>query len=378
MKRILEIDGVRGVAILLVLVWHYFPCQLVAEPGSLASQCSRVFSLTWSGGELFFVLSGFLIAGILIDHRGASNYFRVFYLRRTCRIFPLYFLLLGLYCLIAVDGGAGVPAFQWLFQEPLPLWSYAAFTQNIFMGVQENLGANWLAPTWSLAVEEQFYLFLPLLIFFLPGRMCVVVLLAAVVAAPFLRWWFPGITALVNMPFRSDALLSGACLAFLVRWHPFISTAVRHRRWLVGIFFTFLAGAAVLTVRPLPLGGPLNHFLLAGLYSSFLLIAFLGTEPRLGRWLRTPFLVWFGQLSYGIYMFHQPVSGLLHGFIRHEAPQIRTFSDAGVTVLALGLTLLLAMLSFRFLESPILQFGHRFKYASKVEAAANFSTAGAE
>jgi peptidoglycan/LPS O-acetylase OafA/YrhL len=90
-KRISQLDGVRGVAILLVLVYHYFTCQIIAEPGTLFSYLKRATSLTWSGVDLFFVLSGFLIAGILLDHRNTANYFRVFYLRRACRILPLHF-----------------------------------------------------------------------------------------------------------------------------------------------------------------------------------------------------------------------------------------------------------------------------------------------
>jgi peptidoglycan/LPS O-acetylase OafA/YrhL len=105
MKRISQLDGVRGIAILLVLVWHFFAAQIVvAEPAGILSYCKQALSLTWSGVDLFFVLSGFLIAGILLDHHNTSNYFRVFYLRRVCRIFPLYFLLLALFlCLSATS-----------------------------------------------------------------------------------------------------------------------------------------------------------------------------------------------------------------------------------------------------------------------------------
>jgi peptidoglycan/LPS O-acetylase OafA/YrhL len=77
MKRISQLDGVRGVAILLVLVWHYFAAQVVAEPKSFLHYCASALSLTWSGVDLFFVLSGFLIGGILLDHRNTSNFFRV-------------------------------------------------------------------------------------------------------------------------------------------------------------------------------------------------------------------------------------------------------------------------------------------------------------
>ncbi len=366
MKRIPQLDGVRGVAILLVIVWHYFACHVVTEPKSLFSYCSRTLSLTWSGVDLFFVLSGFLIAGILLDHRKTSNYFRVFYMRRACRIFPLYFFILGLFVCLTAMPYFRSPSFEWLFHEPFSIWSYASFTQNLFMGVRGDFGPHWLGITWSLAVEEQFYLFVPLLIYFLPRRALVCVLVVAILAAPLLRCASPGFHALVNTPWRSDSLLSGALLATLVRWHPFVSAIRQHRIFILALFVTLLVGAAVMTFRPAPFG-VFNHLWLAGLYSTFILIAFMGSESFLGRILASAPLVWFGQLSYGIYMFHQAVNGLLHGSLRHGAPQIRNLSEASITLVSLCITLALAMLSYRFFESPLLRFGHRFQYLPKAQ-----------
>ena len=130
-------------------------------------------------------------------------------------------------------------------------------------------------------------------------------------------------------------------------------------------------GAAVLTLRQ-DLLGVFDHLWLAGLYSTLILIAFLGSEPFLGGMLASPVLVWFGQLSYGIYMFHQLVAGILHGAIRNSPPQIRTLSDAGITLMALFITLVLATLSYRFFESPLLRFGRRFKYLPKPQQDSKF------
>ena len=364
MKRMNQLDGVRGIAILLVLLWHYVACQVVAQPRSVMSYCNHALSLTWSGVDLFFVLSGFLITGILLDHRDTLNFFRVFYLRRVCRIFPLYFLLLSLYFCVRATPLFLAPAFQWLFREPFPLWSYVSFTQNVLMGLRGDFGANWLGVTWSLAVEEQFYLFVPLLVYFLPRRVLVCVLVLIVSAAPLLRCASPGFHAYVNMPWRSDSLLSGALLAVAVRWRPFVATVRLHRMILLALFVTMLFGAVVLTVRSSPLGA-VSHLWLAGLYSAFVLIAFLDRESWLSWFLGSRLLVLFGQISYGIYMVHQTVSGMLHGAFGHGTPQIRTASDAGLTVVALCLTLVLAILSYRFVESPLLRVGHRFQYVPK-------------
>jgi peptidoglycan/LPS O-acetylase OafA/YrhL len=162
--RVPELDGIRGCAILLVIVWHYIACEIHATPpGIVRSYLVSALSLTVSGVDLFFVLSGFLIAGILLDNRSASNYFRVFYVRRVCRIFPLYFLVLGMFVAFVALGATQSSRLSWIFHDPLPLWSYATFTQNVFMGLRGDFGPFWLGMTWSLAVEEQFYCFIPFL-----------------------------------------------------------------------------------------------------------------------------------------------------------------------------------------------------------------------
>src|SRR4051794_27800973 len=95
--RIAELDGLRGVAILLVVLFHYFVQHLQTQPGSLPAYAMKYLSISWIGVDIFFVLSGYLLGGILMDRRASENYFRVFYLRRALRIFPLYMLFLLLF-----------------------------------------------------------------------------------------------------------------------------------------------------------------------------------------------------------------------------------------------------------------------------------------
>lgn len=362
MKRISQLDGVRGIAILLVLVDHYFCMQVAPGSKTLLAYCKAALAFTWSGVDLFFVLSGFLIVGGLLEQRGACNYFRIFYLRRVCRIFPLYFLILIPYLCLSATAISTSPSFDWLFHDPLPDWSYTLFVQNIFMSAHENFGPGWLVPTWSLAVEEQFYLFVPLIIYCVPARPLPWVLAAGIVTAPVLRCLSPGFHAFVNMPWRIDALLAGALLAWLVRRESFVTTVRNHRRVLFGLFLALLATTGLMTIRSLWFDG-YNLCLLAALYSAFLLMAFLDTEPWLGRLLRLPALTWLGRISYGIYLFQQPVSGLLHGLVRHSAPQLHTWPDVFTTFMAAVITLLLAQLSYSFFEQPILKFAHRFPYS---------------
>src|SRR5438309_218918 len=122
MKRLTQLDGIRGLAILLILAWHFVAIQIQAEPGTLPWYLRRALGLTWSGVDLFFVLSGFLIAGILLDQRNATNFFKVFYFRRVCRIFPLYFLVLLLFILVIAIVDLPSKEFRWLFGDPMPLW----------------------------------------------------------------------------------------------------------------------------------------------------------------------------------------------------------------------------------------------------------------
>lgn len=350
-----------------MLAWHYYATQIVTSEDSAFGIARQALSLAWSGVDLFFVLSGFLIGGILLDHRGADNFFRVFYVRRVCRIFPLYFLVLGLYIAVAASGLLAGPSFQWLMQDPLPLWSYATFTQNIVMALRQDYGPGWLGVTWSLAIEEQFYLVLPLLVWLLPRRALAVALLLGILAAPALNYFSPGFHGFINAPWRADALLSGAMLALLVRHEPF-AAAARERRYLLRALLLALSlGALLLTVKPADFGA-LKFFWLACLYSTLLLTVYLGTEPWLGRWLSSRVLVWFGQLSFAIYLLHQVMAGLVHGCIGNDQPKIATLADAGFTLVALALTLGLAALSYRYFEQPLVRAGHRLSYANQVKS----------
>src|SRR5712692_8308881 len=129
-SRIPELDGLRGIAIGMVIIWHYFSTVVQTRPGSPLSYFEEATRITWSGVDLFFVLSGFLIGGILLDNREAPGYFKAFYARRVCRIFPLYYACLALFAvawLLALPLGRN-PGLDWLLARPMPAWSYVTFT----------------------------------------------------------------------------------------------------------------------------------------------------------------------------------------------------------------------------------------------------------
>jgi peptidoglycan/LPS O-acetylase OafA/YrhL len=249
-KRVLELDGVRGLAIVMVLTWHYFYLPWEVVPRTAASYARQLFAWGWSGVDLFFVLSGFLIGGILMREREAPNFFRVFYLRRTCRILPIYYLVVLSYFPAAAWLGSA-PEFAKLLAHPFPAWSYATFLQNWQMAQADTFGPNWLAVTWSLAIEEQFYLLAPLMVFLLPPRRLPWALGAMALLAPAVRtvlffthqphWHL----AYVLLPGRCDPLAIGMLGAYAMSKPAFVAWLRAHLRELsLGL----LAGGAVLFV----------------------------------------------------------------------------------------------------------------------------------
>ncbi|MCB1185196.1 acyltransferase, partial [bacterium] len=354
--RIRELDGLRGVAILLVIGFHYLHVQ--AQPGAAPGlvQAGALFRWGWGGVDLFFVLSGFLITGILLDHRDGARYWRPFYLRRACRIVPLYFLVIALFVALAPWGRAALP---WLFADARPLWSYLTFTQNLLMH-DAGFGANWLGVTWSLAIEEQFYLVVPLLVRVLPRRALTAVFVVGIVAAPGLRLLVGNLGAYVFPFTRGDAILAGGLLALLVRT-PGAWAWVRARAGgLAWLFVPALAAGVVLWRKNAGVGDPWLHAVFAGAALVAVALPLALPAGLLHRVLRHRVLVWWGLRSYAVYLLHQPVAGLLHGLLRGEpVPVFHGWEGSGVTLLALAVTALLAEISYRFFEGPLLAWGRR-------------------
>lgn len=360
-KRIPQLDGIRGIAILLVLVYHTVVLPIgTLTPGPFGN-LARALGFCWSGVDLFFVLSGFLITGILWDNRGATNYFAVFYARRSSRIFPVYYLSLAAFWIFAATRWARVPAFSWLVEGSIPAWSYATFTQNILMGMAGHYGANWLAATWSLAVEEQFYLVVPLAVRFLSRRWLLALFGVAIVAAPFLRLATPGIGSYVYPWCRADALLSGACLALLVRIES-IAGWIRFRRaWLIGFLGGCLGCGVLLKLVGVPQAW--QHTLLAMAGVALVALGNLGSGTTLGFVLGSRFLVWFGKLSYGLYVYHQIVAGVFHAVVLGRGPHLGGGAvEWAVSAAGLAATLLLAVASERWLERPLLRWAQGIAY----------------
>jgi peptidoglycan/LPS O-acetylase OafA/YrhL len=363
MKRIAQLDGIRGLAVLLVLFFHYVWSQVHVTPGTLPAQVMKCFLWTYSGVDLFFVLSGFLITGILLDNAPAGNFFKVFYIRRACRILPLYFGAL----LAFIIGRHFLESdwrFIWLFKDPLPLWSYFTFTQNFMMAAADTPGPHWIDVTWSLAVEEHFYLVLPFLVWVAPRRALPWIFGAMIIAAPLLRRFLPlgDLNTYLSTPWRADSLISGSILAWCVRQpmiFDHIRTHVRKLYWILALLPPLLF---LISWNGTSHNRVFEHTVYAVFYSALILLVFVDEQSPITKALCWKPLVWMGTISYGLYLLHEPISGLAHGFVRHSPPGIFSVSCAIVTAGALVLTFVIAAASYYLVERRIIAFGHRYKY----------------
>jgi peptidoglycan/LPS O-acetylase OafA/YrhL len=374
-KRIPELDGLRGIAIGLVIVQHYFSGPMSLGSSTVLRVLSRATSLCWSGVDLFFVLSGFLIGGILLDARHSPNYFKVFYVRRICRIFPIYFAVCGIAfflqrTLLETDASR----FGWLFVSKAPWYSYLLFMQNVWMAVKNEWGIGLLAITWSLAVEEQFYLTLPALIRFVRSSALPYVLGAGIILAPMIRTLLlllhpeNRMGLYVLLPCRMDSLLLGVLAAWAMR-KPEVCEFLVRRRKLLWVALGIL-GAGVLCFIPQP--GifwipmvTLGYDLLALFYLNVLILILVDSSSWLAKMMRWRWLRGLGAISYGTYLLHVIVYTFCMEYLRGERSTLRQWGDLTVTLIALGLTIALAQLSWRFFEKPIVRWGHAAQYEAE-------------
>jgi peptidoglycan/LPS O-acetylase OafA/YrhL len=357
-----ELDGLRGLAILLVLIWHYSRF-LNPDP---SNKFIRLTNITWSGVDLFFVLSGFLIGGILLDHRLSGNLFRVFYLRRAFRILPLYFLVLLSYIaclLLRMD----IP---YLFTGHIPIWSYATFLQNFTISWYA-LNPAYMGASWSLAVEEQFYLLFPLVVYFTPPRKLVFVLVAALLTAPLLRivlyHWFSKdhfLAFYMLMPCRMDALSIGVLCAMAYRSAYFSRLFKENIGWLrpvVATSFVFLVYGIdpIFSSKLMIFGG---YTVLALLYGFLLLDSILGPEGLLKRLTNLSWLRSLGKIAFSVYLFHLAVVGFAFFFVLGIEPGLSSLIEVFVAILAVLITLVLGWISWVFFERYFIAMGQIFRY----------------
>jgi peptidoglycan/LPS O-acetylase OafA/YrhL len=352
------LDGIRGLAILLVMVSHFLIPELFQD-----NTHYRILQLGWLGVDMFFVLSGFLITGILIDTKDRKGYWSTFIRRRAVRIFPLYYFsvvvvwLTVLFIEKAPERLQGYDSFKWFF----------GFAPNIAMALKD----NWLYHShvfslnhlWSVAIEEQFYLLWPLIVYWLPRR-GVLLLCAALVAfstsirlstdAHFGHEWT---LAAYMLPWcRMDGLATGGFLAVFFRlgWHHYLPFARTLMRILV-------IGAAVLLVRQAMYGSAQTIATISALGFGGLLYLALNPHPLalVRRLCEYPLLMHFGKYSYGLYVFHEMFKyAWMKGFgewLMHSGWPAWLAQVVFILLAGLG-SYILARLSWRWIEAPFLRW----------------------
>jgi peptidoglycan/LPS O-acetylase OafA/YrhL len=376
--RISQLDGLRGLAILMVISLHYLNDIHHGEFGSLSYRFGCLFRLGWLGVDLFFVLSGFLIGGILLRVRESPDYFKTFYLRRLHRIIPIYYLLILIYVLVvwfARPEAARLLPVDAHFTQFIPL--YVVFLQNYHVITPfHTLGWFWFLVMWSLAVEEQFYLIAPPLIRYFNQETLKRILIVTLILAPLLRFLVykfvrDGEIGMYNWtPCRADSLALGVLTALL--WEKGTLSA-----WLVSNRKFFYSGLAVLGAAiPLCLKwlyspfdrvmGLLGYSWFAMLFAGLIIWGLFEPEGIWSRFLRNGFLRESGRLSYCLYLIHFPILGLLHAAILREYPNNDNARSAGVTLLALVISFMVAKTSWHLIEKPLVDRSHASRYSAPV------------
>jgi peptidoglycan/LPS O-acetylase OafA/YrhL len=366
-RHIPALDGIRGFAVLFVIAFH---CRTILPGNGPAYLLIRALDLGWLGVDLLFVLSGFLITGVLLDTRGSAAYFRMFYARRALRIFPLYLAYLFLILIVVRF------AYVWIFGSDgwraTESWWYLTYLENWQM--DHGMGDKYLGHLWSLAIEEQFYLIWPAVVWTFSSRRLAWGCLLLAVLAPVCR-------SIVGMqaeaayrltPCRIDALALGALVAIGVREYR-----EAFSRWVGYVFAATFMGFLIVVSR--------LHFnfwndLKMSVTGASLVdmtcacVVFYAATLRQGslhRVLTIPLLRSFGKYSYAMYVTHAIIVELLQpvfvGLIGRGGGLLFWFCLYFSATVAI--TLGVAWLSWQMIEQPFLRLKRFFPYRARLQFA---------
>lgn len=345
-KHIPQLDVLRGIAVLVVMLYHV--SDLVPS-----LHARRILGLGYTGVDLFFVLSGFLITGILVRSKDQPNYFKNFYARRALRIWPIYYVLL-LFTFVALP--VLEPRLRSsIFGLSRPWQSFLFFVQNLFANGQSAFDT--VRVTWSLAIEEQYYLAWPVIIWLAPRRSLKALAISAVLISIFARSSvLYGLTAPLNIYTNTATRLDGLGLgAFLALWIP--EADARAIKWggLIAVLAALSLGLGAGWFRP---GHWAFYTVVSLVFAGVLCLAI--NVPALSKFQS---LKYTGKISYGLYLFHVPVFQLAawgRKFLpAHPAVPLELALLAGSFAACFGL----AAASWKFFESRLLRLKSRFEYS---------------
>ncbi len=341
------LDGLRGVAILLVVIYHNFGFV-------------NYFSFGWLGVDLFFVLSGFLITNILISSVGKSGYLRNFYFRRILRIFPLYYFALLLFLFI-LPIFFHIPNVSYYKDNQFYLWTYLQNWLFIFK-ITDTSSMHHL---WSLAVEEQFYLIWPIIILIIRNPKILLILLSLTLSAVIaLRLW-AWLNTDANFSYYhlyTFSRIDGICIGSMVALINYINPAfLRKFTSAIVLFFAILNFIFFFINRMYQFSFP--YLALAGYTTFAMLFGLLVNEAVNGGIriinfiLNVPILKFFGRISYGFYVFHWPIFLISTPFISNWLSRFISGYELQVAsgIIASFIGLAISWLSYNYYEKPFLK-----------------------
>jgi len=369
------LDGIRGLAVALVMVHHFFAASMPADTGFDRA----VFGIAhtgWCGVDMFFVLSGYLITGILFRTKDNAHYFRSFYARRTVRIFPLYYVTLFIFFVVMPRTGHPELLDYVKDSQPDQAWFWAYLT-NIRIAMRGSFYPE-LIPnlTWSLAIEEQFYLVWPLVVLLCSRRTLMRICVVLIVGALALRTSFAlsgasYVVSYVLTPARIDCLAMGAFLALVThggrlgRFSPQMVVWARRILLAMPVFIIWLALREGALNQREALTYTLGFSSIACFYGALLVLCIsTGPETFLGRAVDNTFLRMLGKYSYALYLCHGPAGTAVRLFYhpRHQplyfgSSVLRTLIYVGLASLA---SLAIAFLSWHLMEKHFLKLKRFF------------------
>ena len=356
-KHFTQLDGLRFFAVLMVIIGHWLQW-------TWTNPFLKALPLV-HGVTLFFVLSGFLITRILFingdrciqENTSVSQVLKSFYIRRALRIFPVYFLLV--FFLFAIDYQNTRVLFPWI----------VSFSTNIYQSIHNAYVGNF-NHFWSLAVEEQFYLFWPFVILFTKHRYRVHVILGTIVIAISYKWYlfmYVGKWMATSYSTLScmHALGIGALVAYVALYEDKLVEVLTQTRWMIILFTLYVVMLVVQHQISLRWYTAIGDEMLFALLSALVILkasqkGFSGLTKKI---LENKIIVHAGKVSYGMYLFHLFIPSL-YDFIGTFV-NIKLNNEYASTVIHGLITFLLAHLSLRYLETPINKLKSRFEYVKK-------------
>lgn len=372
--RFPALDGIRALAVTLVFADHFGGGS---HGGGILRFINIVRQRGWVGVDLFFVLSGFLITGILYDTREDPHFFKRFFARRALRIFPVFYLVTALLLLLTP-----VFHYQWHWLQLTFLIYLGNFFGNAHFGLYDVVSGNHPAANasighfWSLCVEEQFYLLWPLAVWLVRDRVRLlwtaggVSVLAFALRSAMLALYSREVAErwiVRTLPFRMDALLIGAMLALLLRG-PRADRWQRSAKWIFlaatsGVIAIFILSPAYDSAWLLSVGLTLTALAGAGLIASTL----RSGSPAFQFFYFKPFRT-LGQYSYGFYVYHLLFRVAWIRLLTLAGARLHSIALAGILELSAAFitTFLFSKLSYDLFERNFLRLKYRFEYDSEV------------